>query len=220
MRHQLVLASLLALVASTTVNAADAVIEEPAPLVAEVAPVFTWTGGYIGIQGGYIWSDADVGFADGTFFSDDFDGGLFGGYAGYNWQTGDFVLGAEGDFNGVWNEETFDIGGLGVDVGTDYLASIRGRVGYAVDRGLIFATAGVAFTQMSAEANLGGGLSLDADQSFTGWTVGGGFEYAFTDNWIGRLEYRYYDFGSETIDGFGDAEITNNTVTAGIAYKF
>ena len=69
-----------------------------------------------------------------------------------------------------------------------------------MDRTLILATGGVAFTPMSAEADLGGGLSLDADQSFTGWTTGAGVEHAFTDNWVGRLEYRYYDFSSETID--------------------
>jgi outer membrane immunogenic protein len=221
LRHTILLAaSVLALVAASSANAADVVVEEPAPPPVAEVPIFTWTGGYIGIQGGYVWSDVDVGFADGTSFSGDFDGGLAGGYVGYNWQSGAFVFGAEGDFNGVWNDETFTIGGVDVEVGTDYLASLRGRVGYAIDRTLIFATAGVAFTQMSAEADLGGGLSLDADQDFTGWTVGAGVEYAFTDNWIGRAEYRYYDFGNEDIDGFGDAEITNNTVTVGVAYKW
>ena len=183
-------------------------------------PIFTWTGGYVGLQGGGIWSDSSVNEPDTGVFSENFNGGLFGGYAGYNWQSGAWVYGAEGDFNGVWNDETFNIGGFDVDVGTDYLASLRGRVGYAFDRTLIFATAGVAFTRMSAEADLFDGVSLNADDNLTGWTVGAGAEYAFTDNWIGRLEYRYYDFGDSSIDGFGDVELQTNTVTAGFAYKF
>jgi outer membrane immunogenic protein len=218
--------------ASTSAYAADVVMEEPpAPMVQEV-PIFSWTGGYVGIQGGGLWSDVDVdGLDDDVFgpdagdFSENFNGGLLGGYAGYNWQSGAWVFGVEGDINAVWNDETFTVssavfGNQDVDVGSDYLASLRGRVGYAVDRALIFATAGVAFTQMSADADLFDNVSLNADQSFTGWTVGAGAEYAFTDNWVGRVEYRYYDFGDDTIDGFGDVKIKTNTVTAGIAYKF
>jgi outer membrane immunogenic protein len=210
-------ASFLALVAATSANAADAVVEEVP--IAEV-PIFTWTGGYIGIQGGYVWSEGNVNNGV-DFLSDEFNGGMLGGYAGYNWQSGAFVFGGEADINAVWNEETLAFPGVDVDVGTDYLASIRARVGYAMDRTLIFATGGVAFTQISAEADLGGGLRLDTDQNFTGWTVGAGVEHAFTDNWVGRLEYRYYDFGNETIDDFGgDADLTSNTITIGASYKF
>ena len=120
-------------------------------------PIFSWTGGYIGLQGGGLWSDSSIDAfddADTGVFSDNFNGGLFGGYAGYNWQSGAWVFGVEGDINGVWNDETFNIGGFDVDVGSDYLASLRGRVGYAFDRTLIFATGGVAFTQFSAEVDL------------------------------------------------------------------
>ena len=156
-------------------------------------PIFSWTGGYIGLQGGGLWSDSNVDNLDTDLFDgdrdgfgDSFNGGLFGVYAGYNWQSGPWVFGAEGDFNGVWNDETFNILGQDVDVGSDYLASLRGRVGYAFDRTLIFATGGVAFTQFSAEADFGNNVSFNADQNFTGWTVGAGAEYAFTNNWIGR----------------------------------
>ena len=63
--------------------AADAVVETP---IVEV-PIFTWTGGYVGLQGGYVWSDGEL--SDSTdFTSGNFDGGMFGGYAGYNWQHG------------------------------------------------------------------------------------------------------------------------------------
>ena len=222
--------ALMAGLASTSAYAADAVIEEPPAPVAvyQEVPIFTWTGGYVGLQGGGLWSDSSVsGDPDIGVFGDNFNGGLFGVYVGYNWQTGPWVIGAEGDFNGVWNDETFTIntqrfGDQNVDVGSDYLASLRARVGYAFDRTLIFATGGVAFTQFSAE---GAGDAfeddfLDTDQTYTGWTVGAGAEYAFTNNWIGRLEYRYYDFSNQTFDDFGDVELETNTVTVGVAYKF
>jgi outer membrane immunogenic protein len=223
--------ALVAGLASTSAYAADAVIYEPpapAPVYQEV-PIFSWTGGYIGLQGGALWSnsdidgDIDVFGPDEGVFGDNFNGGLFGVYAGYNWQTGPWVFGAEGDFNGVWNDETFTVNTLrfgprDVEVGSDYLASLRARIGYAFDRTLIFATGGVAFTQFSA--NLSDENFVDADQNLTGWTIGAGAEYAFTNNWIGRVEYRYYDFSDDTLEGFGDFGVETNTLTVGVSYKF
>lgn len=211
----LLAASMFSLLAASGALAADVV--EPAPMPVEVAevPIFTWTGVYIGIQGGYAWSEAET-----LGLSEDFNGGMLGGYAGYNWQTGNFVIGAEGDISAVWNDETFDVLGEDVEVGSDYLASIRGRVGYVWDRALIFGTAGVAFTEASADVTING-VNFDASENFTGWTVGAGVDYAFTDNVIGRVEYRYYDFGDQEIGDFlDDVDINFNTVTVGVAYKF
>jgi outer membrane immunogenic protein len=213
--------ALLAGLASTSAYAADMAMEPPPPApVIEEVPIFSWTGGYIGVQGGGLWSDSSVTEADTGVFSDNFNGGVYGAYAGYNWQSGAWVFGLEGDFNGVSNDQTFNVAGFDVDVGSDYLASVRGRVGYAIGRTLLFGTGGVAFTQLSAQADLFDGVSLNADRNFTGWTLGAGAEYAFTDNWIGRLEYRYYNFDNNVIDDFGDVELDTNTVTAGISYKF
>jgi outer membrane immunogenic protein len=215
-------ASALALLVTGGARAADAVVEEPPP--APEIPVFTWTGFYVGIQGGYAWTNVDV--DPGGFGIDDLNGGLFGGYVGYNWQHGPWVFGAEGDFNGVWNDQTFDVGGalpFSTDIGTDWLASIRARAGYSFDRALVFATGGVAFTQASADTTFAGGLTFGGDETFTGWTVGGGLEYAFTDNWLGRAEYRYYGFPDKDLDGtggLGSVSLDTQTLTVGIAYKF
>jgi outer membrane immunogenic protein len=213
----LLVASALALLATGTAKAADVIVEQPpAPEV----PVFTWTGFYVGIQGGYVWTDIDVDGIDGI---DNLDGGLFGGYAGYNFQYDAWVFGIEGDFNGVWNDEEFDFAGpppFSIDVGTDWLASIRGRVGYSWDRALIFATAGVGFTQASADVDIAGVGTFDNDETFVGWTVGGGLEYAFTDNWLGRVEYRYYGFDDQEFEGIDDVNLNTQTVTVGVAYKF
>lgn len=210
-------ASVLALVAATGAKAADVVVEEP-PVVVEVAPTFTWTGPYIGIQGGYAWAKAR--FTDPFISVDqDFNGGLLGGYIGYNWQTGSFVLGGEADINATWNDQTFDVGGLPVDVGSDWLASIRARAGYAIDRALIFGTGGVAFTGVSANTSIGP-IDLSASETYTGWTLGAGVDYAFTDNWVGRLEYRYYDFGDQDIFLDGNLDVDFNTVTVGVSYKW
>lgn len=198
--------------------AAD-VVEAPPPAPVAEIPLFTWTGGYVGIQGGYVWSNAR--FTDPfTSVKDNFNGGMLGGYVGYNWQAGsNFVFGAEADLNAVWNDQTFNVGGLDIDVGADYLASIRGRVGYAWDRALLFGTGGVAFTGVSADTSIGN-IDLSSSANYTGWTIGAGVDYAFTDNWIGRLEYRYYDFGDKDIFDNGSLDLQFNTVTVGVAYKW
>jgi outer membrane immunogenic protein len=66
-------------------------------------------------------------------------------------------------------------------------------------------------------------VSRSAGGAFTGWTIGGGAEYAFTGNWLGRIEYRYYDFSDKDIDGaggLGEVSLNTSTITAGIAYTF
>ena len=211
-------ASVLALLATEGARAADVVQEAPPEI-----PVFTWTGFYLGIQGGYVWTDLDVSPAG--FGTSDLNGGMFGGYAGYNFQYGAWVFGVEGDFNGVWNDESFTTLGpppVTVEVGNDWLASVRARAGYSFDRALVFATGGVAFTRASAEVT-SPGLFFSGDKTFTGWTLGGGVEYAFTDNWLGRAEYRYYGFNNEDLDGAGplsSVDLDSQTVSVGIAYKF
>jgi outer membrane immunogenic protein len=137
-------ASIVAL--SSAAYAADAVETIPsAPMAIEQPVVFSWAGTYAGIHGGYAWANAESGaFAGGD---DDFDGGRIGGFVGHNWQFGNgFVAGLEGDVNYDWNENSY-AGGIDADGG--FSGSVRGRVGFAMDRALIFAAGGWTATNAS-----------------------------------------------------------------------
>jgi outer membrane immunogenic protein len=224
------LASAAAILASAgSAWAADPVVYEqpPEPMV---ITAYDWSGVYIGIQGGYGWADLSD---DGDFFledgldpsadSIDLDGGFAGVYAGYNFQWDSLVLGIEGDINKAWMEEDVDdFDGDTASFEIDWFGSVRGRLGYAFDRTLIFATAGVAFASVDYDLDE---YPFSDSEDFTGWTAGLGVEHAFTDNLLARAEYRYYDFGSEEFGGgagpdAGDLELDMHTVSVGLAYKF
>ncbi|PYB73014.1 outer membrane protein [Rhizobium wuzhouense] len=201
----------LALLFTVAAQAADAVQASPAP-PPEAAGVssFSWAGGYVGLHAGYGWGEGDAaaGGATGTI---DFDGGRFGGFAGYNFDLGSsLIAGIEGDLGYDWNEredgtETF---------GTTIQGAIRGRIGYAVDRALIYAAGGWAAAQFSFEDT---GVSIK--ETMNGWTVGAGIDYAVTDRLFARAEYRYNDYGSADI-GPVNIDFTQHVVQAGIGLKF
>lgn len=208
MIKSILLGSAAALALSTSAFAADAIYEAPAepPAVVETAPQFSWTGGYAGILTGYGWGDGEV-----AGFDENFDGARFGGFAGYNWDLGNqLVVGVEGDLNYDWNEES--VGALDVDSGLNW--SARARVGYAMDRALLFAAGGYTGTNVSAE-----GAGVDEDDTLHGWTIGGGVDYALTDRMFTRVEYRYNDFGNGDLGGT-DIDFTQHTVNVGLAVKF
>jgi outer membrane immunogenic protein len=192
-------------------QAADAVSEVPAaPAAEEVAPVFTWSGPYFGIQGGGAWMDADVS-AGGLGVSESLDGGILGAFAGYNWQfSNGFVAGIEGDVDYNWNEQSFGTG----ELKTDWAGSVRGRIGYAFDRALVYGAAGWTGTNFNASAP-----GVDEDETFHGWTVGAGVDYAFTEKMFGRVEYRYNDFGDQDILG-GNFDLKQHVVKVGLGVKF
>jgi outer membrane immunogenic protein len=212
MKKILFLASSVALFGSSAAFAADAIYEAPqAPVAQEVAaPAFSWTGAYIGLHGGYGWANGDLS-QGGASLSDNFDGGRIGGFVGYNWElSSGFLVGLEGDVNYDWNKQTYS----GVDVGTDVSGSVRGRVGYAVDRTVIFAAGGWTATNGYID-----GAGADENKTFSGWTVGGGVDYAFTDKMFGRLEYRYNDYGDKNIAGI-NTEFDQHVVNVGLGVKF
>lgn len=209
--------------------AADAVVVESPPEV-YVAPVFNWTGAYIGGQVGYLWGDGDASSPTLGTGEIEPDGWLGGVYVGYNYQfTNNVVLGIDADFawTGADDSVTTFAGGApsgGLDTELDWEGAVRARLGYAVDRFLPYVAGGVAFGRLDSQAFDAGGASVgSADETNTGWTLGVGLEYAFTDNFIGRAEYRYTDFGDFDFDAGGNdfsTDLTTNDVRLGIAYKF
>ena len=179
----------------------------PAPIIA-AAPIFTWTGFYVGVNAGYGWSNDDFDAID--LADDEDDGGFIGGaQVGYNYQIGSFVVGLEGDiqYADFGREGAFDLDGDGDEDGvfesSDWFGTVRARAGVAFDRALIYATGGFAF----------------ADDA-TGWTVGGGVEYAFTNNLSAKIEGLYVNLDNDDdFPGF-DGETDFGVVRAGLNFRF
>ena len=138
-------------------------------------------------------------------------GGIF---AGYNFQTsGMFVVGLEGDFTLSGAERQ----GGGVRVENNWNSTLRARAGIAIDRFLIYGTGGLAVGNI--EVKNGGGNDA---ATHAGWTIGGGIEAAFTNNVIGRLEYRYTDSAPTTTPPRPKTKVDFNSsqVMVGVGYKF
>lgn len=210
MMKSILLGSAAALAISTSAFAADAIYEAPAepPVAVETVPQFSWAGGYAGILTGYGWGNGEV---EGVAGQQDFDGARFGGFAGYNWDLGNqLVVGVEGDLNYDWNEE--NVAGTDFDSGLNW--SARARIGYAMDRALLFAAGGYTGTNISGQ-----GAGFDEDDTLHGWTIGGGVDYALTDRVFTRVEYRYNDFGSGNLGGT-DVNFDQHVVNVGLAVKF
>jgi outer membrane immunogenic protein len=232
--------------------AADLPSRAPPPVYLPPAPIFTWTGIYIGGQIGYAWGNQNTNFGDnfGDFaqFNSSAQGVIGGAHVGYNLQLSQFVIGLEGSVDGTSLSKSFNSsntffggalpGNVNINVNSGVQGSIRGRVGYAWDRVLLYATGGVAFAGVDGniQSNFADGFGGfdSASSTRVGWTVGGGLEYAVTNNWSIRAEYRYSDFGHSTIfasnsfndpilgsaGAFFNRHVVENQVQVGFSYKF
>jgi outer membrane immunogenic protein len=189
---------------------ADVGTKAPAYRAPPLAPVFSWTGFYVGVHGGYGWSDSQ---------GLDLKGGFGGGQAGYNYQINNFVWGIEGDIAGADISETDTFGPLSVKVSFDTLASLRGRFGVAYGNALFYGTAGAGWGHFKVSASAFG-LTASDSVTLSGWTVGAGIEYAFVPNWSAKVEYLHYGFGSENFVGIPTGDLDVNTIKAGINYRF
>jgi outer membrane immunogenic protein len=210
--------------------AADAVVYEPA--AAPVAVAYDWSGFYVGVQGGYLWGQADHSYSNGAPSDDSDPDGFIGGvHVGYNWQSGSFVYGVEGDFEGGSVDGSFENTTGITSVGTSELnwqGSIRARLGYAYDKALLYVTGGWAIGDFDFD---GGPLPLPVSGGYSdtlnGWTIGAGGEWAFNEHWTARLAYRYTDFGEASgnlAPGFPGVDmpvdVTTHAVRVGVSYKF
>jgi outer membrane immunogenic protein len=188
------------------------------------APGFSWSGFYVGLNGGYGWGDAS--FSDPVIgnFTTRATGGLGGGTLGYNLQTGSWVWGVEGDFDmsTVKGTDTINCGGSGCEVSNSWLATARGRIGYAGwSNWLPYFTGGAAYGDLKFTTP--GGASEATSK--LGWTLGVGVEYAFMGAWSVKAEYLYVDLGTFTCSPTTcgpDTQITMplNIARLGVNYRF
>ncbi len=234
----------------------------PAPVF--VPPAFTWTGFYVGLNAGYAFEgdgSAETigtpgfvgligpGIAPGSLDVGG-DGFIGGAQVGYNLQFGQFVVGAEADIQWLDNGKTSTFIGnpvLGTqlltsaDASLNYFGTVRARLGVAFDRFLVFATGGLAYGEVDASLGVVGvqntALAWAGSKSDVqvGWTLGGGVEYAFTNNFTVKAEYLYYDLGDVTVNTIpngaaaaavpgvaydAQVETRGSILRAGLNYKF
>ena len=206
--------------------AADLPPPAPVPYVPAVR-AFSWTGFYLGLNGGYGFGQSKWNSAIGTVGGFNTNGGLAGGTAGFNYQWSQFVFGIEGDFD--WqnlrgsqtNAPCNAVGSCAT--ASNWVSTIRGRAGFAINRALLYATGGAAFTNIKpslAALPYGGGNE-------PGWTAGAGVEFAMTDSWTVKAEYLYAKFQNATcpVSSCGAAapatvSLNENMFRVGVNYLF
>jgi outer membrane immunogenic protein len=244
---------------STAAVAADLTLKTPE------APAYQWSGCYLGfnigggaggtnftstVDAGTHLLGADPGLVAGSGQGGaNADGLLAGGQAGCNWQAGTLVWGLEGDFdyfhsnpNFSNNTNTLSNGvtpfTISQSLTTDFLATVRPRVGIAADRNFAYITGGAAFTRVGytesyADGAVPAGIgAATASKYLAGWTAGAGWEYAFAAHWTVRAEYLFVGFpktsalgaitdaGGGTNTLHGSSDLTIQLIRAGLNFKF
>ena len=178
-------------------------------------PVHSWTGFYVGVHGGYGWSEFSGSDPVAGTSNAEAKGWLAGAQLGYNYQIGSFVIGAEGEYSWADVKNVVDdplgLGGGQASLKNDYFATAALRLGYAMDRWLIYAKGGAAWTRDKWDITDGVGGFANGTFNRTGWLLGGGIEYAFWYNWSAKLEYNYLHFKSIT-----EALTTGGGLTASV----
>jgi outer membrane immunogenic protein len=260
-RSTIVAIAAVSTIAVTQIASAADLPQSPRYAPLPPPPVFSWTGCYIGGNIGYGWgrdtvSIPDLGVTTGVPAlagislgpeSGDTSGVLGGGQVGCNYQfASNWVVGIEGDGEAAAIKgdvtESFSYTPLGLPpltvtgtahAQTDWIASATGRLGWTWNRVMLYAKGGAAWAGDKYSADLPAfNEHIAISVTRPGWTVGGGIEWAFWDNWSAKAEYDYYDFGTRnlTLPGtiFGIPEVvpgvdikeTISTVKVGINYRF
>jgi outer membrane immunogenic protein len=212
----------------------------PAPVYvkAPVAAPFSWNGLYIGAHGGYAEANFDFFTSISGTPNQQSKGGFGGLQLGYNVQRGNFVIGLESDgsfghmtdlvHDGNFITETSDVKAFG---------SARGRVGYAFGRVLPYATGGLGWANVTLGENcppgvqfahckaFQAGYQVTDNQTYFGWTAGGGLEVAIDQNWSLKAEYLHADLGTKLFP-FDPPQVsprspnlTMDIVKAGVNYR-
>ena len=137
-------------------------------------------------------------------------GGFGGGQIGYNWQGvwhPHLVIGVEADIQGASvSESATDILGATYKSELDWFGTVRGRLGYATESSLVYATGGLAYGGIHNRIVSPGGDVFSKSGTETGYAVGAGFEYKFNPAWSAKVEYQYLNFGKNVpVDSAGIA---------------
>jgi outer membrane immunogenic protein len=203
-----------------------------AALAADASPDFSWSGAYIGVQGGYgaATDNATTGMTGVPDAQTDPKGWIAGGQLGFNWEFDNgAVFGIEGAAaaTGMKGSTTFhypdpptSIGNATVSEQILAYGSIRARFGAGIGMVMPYAIGGFAFASVSRQSQ-----TTAVNKPFTGWTAGAGLELAGGQHWSLRGEYSYYDFGKQNFvipgpSGGTDVHPTVNVVTGSINYRF
>jgi outer membrane immunogenic protein len=217
--------ALVALGATVPALAADLGARPYTKAPAYAAPIYNWTGFYIGGHVGGAFAGANSLTGDNGRFL----GGVQGG-ADYQFAP-NWVAGVEAQYSWLGSNNTGVVfpGGTLVTSNSDQLGSVTGRLGYTWGPALLYAKGGYAWRDSNnLRASVGGvpvAFTTDGNHR-DGYTVGAGLEYMFAPNWSAKVEYQYYNFGSTTFTS-GPADITGvrftddeHTVKAGLNYRF
>lgn len=251
MKHALTLGIGIVTLAALPALAADLPPRYPTKAPVMVTSVYNWSGCYIGGNAGGKWANSTLDVASGAVpgntaaalsFSRDRSEGTFigGGQLGCNWQApgSNWVFGLEGDADWQRLRQTRTIGvippapflvGDTFDLQSRWQASARGRVGYAWDRWMLYVTGGAAFTDLRASnafipsTGVPAGSSGEERKTIVGATLGGGMEYAFSNNWSAGVEARYSWYGNQTFNTglmtIGPAPLTFAPITQTVRYE-
>jgi outer membrane immunogenic protein len=231
---------------ATAASAADFPVAPPMKAALPAPILFSWTGCYVGVEGGGAWGQgeqiANSGANSGQTITGGLSikGGIAGGTVGCNIQMSNFVVSGEADFS--WTNKRGSVNDLPpFNVATvsetreKWLDTFRGRFGYAIDRFMIYGTAGVAYAGSEVRvSNPAFGTVVDS-RARTGWTAGLGGEFAvWTGGWADvTLKVEYLHVGFETHQYFNppitlaglttvtrDTKLTDDIVRAGVNVKF
>src|SRR5215471_17572138 len=203
---------------SSAAHAADMPTKALPPPV--VAPPYNWSGFYVGANFGGAWTSGNLNIPDNNFYGGltEFIGGV---QAGYNFQVGHLLLGAEGEFDGAtFRHPTLPVPTFG-SVSQNWIATAAGRIGLVEDRWLVYAKLGGGWVHSNAVLNFPG-VSWSGSNTSAGWLVGAGVEYGFKSHWTVRLEYDFLslaDWSSPTVPSI-QLNRDIQMIKAGINYKF
>ena len=195
----------------------------PAPMPYYKAPAYlppySWTGFYLGVNGGGGLGQSTWDTNGGINTS----GGIVGGTIGYNYQYGAVVFGAEGDIDWSGIRGTTNTGAgctTGCTSSDSWISTVRGRLGYGADRFMPYVTGGAAFGNIDASR-----LGITTATTNAGWTLGAGIEFAIAGNWSAKAEYLYVNLGKFNCGlncgaASDNVSFSTNIIRGGVNYRF